>query len=177
MRSAAAAAHPPASSSSSSSLLSSRHLQAPLLSSNSRQSSSSRRLVAAAARRASTDGDSSGPADNLSSLKLAELRERCSELGLSTTGKKAELAARITDHLAAAAAGAGGAQQQQPPPAAGGDDEEVSYEELVAELASQLGGYSDAELASCCADRGLVSGGLSRQEQVWALARAIADDK
>jgi hypothetical protein len=49
------------------------------------------------------EDEPAGAAENLNALKVPELRERCKELGLESTGKKADLLDRLTQHAATAA--------------------------------------------------------------------------
>jgi hypothetical protein len=102
-------------------------------------------------------------------LKVAELKQRCKDLGLPVTGTKAVLAQRIWD-----------AQQQQQdaapaPPAAPAAAADIERDELRAELLVEIGQYNDDTLLACLADRGLSQEG-SRQQLVNVLADAITQE-
>ena len=47
------------------------------------------------------DAPAAEPAADLSALKIAELRDMCKSKGLSTSGKKEELVARLSEPVAA----------------------------------------------------------------------------
>jgi hypothetical protein len=47
------------------------------------------------------DAPAAEPAADLSTLKIAELRDMCKSKGLSTSGKKEELVARLSELVAA----------------------------------------------------------------------------
>eukprot|EP00775_Hariotina_reticulata_P002565 gene2565-2867_t len=137
--------------------------------------------------------DEADDGDNLSSLKLDELRERCQKLGLPAYGKKAELVRRIQNAV--------GQQQQQqqeeegleeeeeeeeigeqvtegqPTDAAQGDQgfDDIDYDELVGELEVELSSYSKEDLLQCLQDRSLSTQG-AKKELVQRLAMAVAEE-
>lgn len=149
-------------------------------------------VVTAARPRKSEEqpADTDSP-ESISRLTVAELRARLEQLGLPTSGKKAELVARLTEHLQDSSSGGAAPAEEQvqaAAPAASPDGvtaadgaelavggEDVEYEELVAELEAELQGYDKAELVRCLQDRDLPVTG-SKKALVSRLAVAVATE-
>jgi hypothetical protein len=105
-------------------------------------------------------------------MKLPELRERCKELDMPTSGNKADLVQRIRSHLDAQSAAAAPAAPQA---AAAPAPADVDYDELVREVVVELQDISPEELGSCLSDRGLDLGG-TREQQLLRLAEVMAHE-
>jgi hypothetical protein len=170
-------------SSSSSSWTGSQVCQLQQLSSNSLRTS-----VIAAARGRKTDQQqppNPNSAEALQKLTLAQLRARCEQEGLSSNGKKADLAVRLAQHLQesdgssqeAAADAAADLAPADADAAAGEDveDADISFEELLVELQAELQTYTEPELVKCLQDRGLSTTG-AKKDLVERLAVAVAEE-
>jgi hypothetical protein len=181
------------SSSSSSRAGSQPSLLQQLLGSSS--TSTSRRSIIAAGRPRKSDQQQPLAPDSpkaLQKLSVGELRARCEEEGLDSSGKKAELVSRLAQHLlesgsssslqeSAADAGQNADLAGDDADVADGDadvaglDDDVSFEELLVELQAELQTYSKKELVKCLQDRGLSIEGF-KQDLVARLAEAVAEE-
>jgi hypothetical protein len=155
----------------------------------SSSSSTGRRSLIAAGRPRKSDQQQPLAPDSpeaLQKLSVGELRARCEEEGLDSSGKKAELVSRLAQHLQEgslqeAAADAGQDADLADADVADGDadlaglDDDISFEELLVELQAELQTYSKKELVKCLQDRGLSIEGF-KQDLVARLAEAVAEE-
>ncbi|WIA08499.1 hypothetical protein OEZ85_007934 [Tetradesmus obliquus] len=121
-------------------------------------------------------------AEALAKLSVAELRARCEQEGLSSSGKKADLVAILSAHLQDSRSSSGLQEAGDDDVAAAGDadladgeDADISFDELLVELQAELQTYSKPELVKCLQDRGLSSSG-AKKELVARLAEAVAEE-